>query len=201
MTTSEVLEKFKQQLMSYPSQMWQKWLFKFPLILWRMGLGPLLGHHLLVITAWGRKSGLPRHTMVEYHVRQGKIYVPSAYGDKAQWYQNLMANPHATIQTWQGAEPMVASRVTDGEELFAIAELMMQNNPVMMPWYLEDKGVELTREDVQAHKDAFYFLRFDPTTEPTPLPLEVDLAWLWPVVLVLALLRGKRLKRKLRRLR
>lgn len=43
-------------------------------------------------------------------------------------------------------------------------------------------GLSLTREEFLARKDRFCLVTFDPTGEPTPPPLEVDLAWLWPVV-------------------
>ena len=124
----------------------------------------------------------------------GKIYVPSAFAPKAQWYKNIMADPRVTVQTWQGAEAMRATRVTDGEELLAITALIRKHNPVMLDWYLDAQGVPPTREGILANKDRVYILRFDPTDEPTPFPLEVDLAWIWPVLLLLALLKRKRRK-------
>jgi len=189
-----LLDKFGREFMSYPQSKWRQLAFKAPLVLWRMGLGPVLGHHVLVITAKGRKTGLPRHTMTEFHVLNGKIYVPCAFAPKAQWYKNIMADPRVTVQTWQGAEAMTATRVTDDAELLAVTELMRKNNPVMLDWYFDTKGVTPTPEDILVNKDSLYFLRFDATDEPTPFPLEADLAWIWPVLLVLALL--KRRKRK-----
>ena len=138
------LDKFGREFMTYPTSKWRQLAFKAPLILWRMGLGPLLGHHVLVITAKGRKTGLPRHTMTEFHVMKGKIYVPCAFAPKAQWYKNIVADPRVTVQTWQGAEAMIATRVTDDEELLAVIALMQKNNPVMLDWYFETKGVEPT---------------------------------------------------------
>ena len=72
------LDKFGRAFMRYPDSQWQKLLFKAPLILWRLGLGPIMGHHVLVITTVGRKTGLPRHTMTEYHTMEGRIYIPCA---------------------------------------------------------------------------------------------------------------------------
>lgn len=189
-----LLDKFGRDFMTYPTSKRRQLTFKAPLILWRMGLGPLMGHYLLVITTKGRKSGLPRHTMTEYHVLNDKIYVPCAFAPRAQWYKNIVADPCVTVQTWQGAEPMLASRVTVDDELLAVIDLMAKNNPVMSAWYFDVKGVRHTRDDILAHKDDIYLLRFDPTEAPTPFPLEVDLAWIWSVLLVLALLKRKRRK-------
>lgn len=187
-----LLDKFGQKFMRYPTSKGWQLAFKAPLILWRMGLGSLMGHHVLVITAKGRKSGLPRHTMTEFHVLNGKIYVPCAFAPKAQWYKNILADPRVTVQTWQGAEPMIARRVTGDEEFLAIIELMQKRNPVMMDWYFEDKSIEPTRAGVLAHKDDIYVLRFDPTEESTPFPMEVDLAWIWPILLLVALLKRRK---------
>ncbi len=189
-----------KKLMVYPRQKWHKLLFKMPLILWRMGLGPLMGHYVLVLTTWGRKSGLPRHVMTEYHVMRGRIYVPCAFGPKSQWYRNLAADPHVTVQTWQGAESMLAHRVTDDEELRAVYTLIRRRNPVMLHWYLESLGLPDDVAALVAHKDRVYIIRFDPTSEPTPPPLEVDLAWIWPVWMLLSAFRrwlsGKRSRRR-----
>ena len=189
-----VLDKFGRDFMTYPTSKWRQFAFKAPLIFWRLGLGPLLGHHVLVITARGRKTGLPRHTMTEFHVMQGRIYVPCAFAPRAQWYKNIVADPRVTVQTWQGAEAMIAMRVTDDEELLAVIELMQKNNPVMLAWYFDAQEVEPARENILANKERIYLLRFDPTDEPTPFPLEVDLAWIWPILLLVALLKRKRRK-------
>ena len=69
-------EKYQQKAsgsMTYPKKGTLNRLnFKSPLIWWRMGLGPLMSHQalagnkMLVLTSWGRKSQLPRHTMLTY---------------------------------------------------------------------------------------------------------------------------------------
>ena len=188
----EAFNKLGRDFMTYPTSKRGQLMFKLPLILWRLGLGPLLGHYLLVITTKGRKSGLPRHTMTEFHTLNGKIYAPCAYGRKAQWYKNIAADPHVTVQTWQGAERMIATRVTDDEELLAVLQLVTRNNPVMLGWYLDSLGISPESEDIVAHKDRIYLIRFDPTDALTPVPLEVDLAWIWPVaMLVMLMLRRK----------
>ena len=77
-----------QGFLTYPSSGWQKALFKWPVHLWRLGLAPLIGHHMVLITQTGRKSGLPRRTMTELYLVEGKRYAPCAFGRRAQWYRN-----------------------------------------------------------------------------------------------------------------
>src|SRR5689334_11541899 len=77
---------------------------KTPILLWRLGLQPIIGRLMVLITDKGRKSGLPRRTVTEYHILDGKIFVPCAFGARAQWYKNILADPHVTIQTARGTE-------------------------------------------------------------------------------------------------
>ena len=168
----------------YPRTRWARSIARAPLVLWRLGLGPVIGRLMLVLTTTGRKSGLPRQAMVEYHMFNGRKYAPSGFGAQAQYYQNIMVNPYVTIQTAAGTERAIAARVTDDEELLAVFEQIKRDDPAfLLNSYFRSLGIEPTNEDILAHKDRIYLLRFDPVEEKTPPGLEVDLAWLWPVVL------------------
>jgi len=166
---------------------WLRWMVRAPILLWRLGLGPILGRVFMLLTTWGRKSGLPRRTVVEYHTLDGKIYAPCAFGPKADWYKNIVANPRVTVQTARGIQSMIATRVTDDEELLAVYELFRRRDPILLDAYLRSLDIRSDPADVMAKKDRIYWIRFEPTDEPTPPPLEVDLAWIWPVMLLLML--------------
>lgn len=169
----------------YPGADWAKFIAKAPLVTWRLGLGPLVGRWMMVLTTTGRKSGLPRRTMIECHWLNGRKYAPSGFGARSQWYQNIMANPYVTVQTTDGTEAMQAIRVTDDAELLAIFEMLQcEDPPFILNAYL--KSIDLERADpaeIIANKERIYWLRFEPTDAATPPGLEVDLAWLWPVAL------------------
>ena len=60
-----------------------------------------MGGRFVLINHIGRKSGQLRQTVVEVasHDPASDVYfVASGWGYKAQWYQNLMAQPDVTIQ-------------------------------------------------------------------------------------------------------
>jgi len=169
----------------YPHPSWAKTATKIPLITWRLGLGPLTGRLFMVLTITGRKSGLPRRAMVEYHRFNNKKYIASGFGADAQWYKNIVANPHITVQTSDGTESVRAIRVTDDDELIDVVNVFSSaDTATAINWYLRSYVVEPTPEDIIAKKDRLYILRLDPTNEPTPPGLDVDLAWLWPVALL-----------------
>lgn len=174
----------------YPRSRWAKLLWRAPLALWRLGLGPLSGKLFLVLTVRGRKSGLPRRTMLEYYELNGNKYVTCAFGERAQYYRNILADPQVTIQTAAGTASARAVRVTDDDEFMAVYELFKRRDPPLFYAYLNALDIEPTHEDALTHKDRIYFLRFEPTPAASLPGLEVDLAWLWPVFfLMLVVLR------------
>ena len=92
--------------------------FRLPVYLYRLDLGWLFGHRLLMLTHRGRKSGLLRQTVLEvisYDPATGECVVVSGWGGKAQWYRNIAESPALEIKT--GRERYVPSQrfLTTGE--------------------------------------------------------------------------------------
>lgn len=186
----QLIEPLKNKKMQdfYPKDKIGKTFYKLPILLWRLGFGPITGKIFMIITHVGRKSGLPRRTMVEFHSLNGIKYVTAAFGIRTQWYRNILANPNVTIQTADGTENMRAVRVTHDEELVTVADLFLRRDPPLMKWYLNSLDITPERESILANKENLVFIRFDPTSEPAPRGLEVDLAWIWPAILLWGLL-------------
>jgi deazaflavin-dependent oxidoreductase (nitroreductase family) len=171
----------------YSDSPWFRLLFKAPLIFWRLGLGPILGKFMVVMTTTGRKSGLPRHTMVEYRKFNGQKYVVCAFGEQSDWYKNILAQPNITIQTSDGIESVQAVRTMEDHELLAAYDAFRRGSQPLMDWYLESLGIPPTIDGLLANKEKLHILRFDPVDVKTPPALVVDLAWLWPLALILLL--------------
>lgn len=180
----------------YPSGKLMKLLYRSPLLLYRLGLGKLVGRLFMVITTTGRKSGLPRRAVVEFHTYNGRKYVYSGWGGRAQWYKNLQADPLVTIQTAHGAESVIARRLTEDDELREAFDFV-GGSPYMQAWF-NLLGAPVTMDNFLAHRDQLYLITFDPTDEPTPPPLEADLTWVWSVLGTLAgiLIQGYFKRRK-----
>jgi deazaflavin-dependent oxidoreductase (nitroreductase family) len=91
--------------------------FRLPIWFYRIGLGRLLGDRFLELTHIGRKTGLPRHTVLEVvrHDKQSGIYtIAVGFGQHSDWYQNIMANPHVEVRS--GGEHIQALAVPLSEE-------------------------------------------------------------------------------------
>jgi deazaflavin-dependent oxidoreductase (nitroreductase family) len=84
-----------------PPEGWRRLAVRLPILLFRMGLGPLFGKRLLLLHHTGRVSGLRRQAVLEvvdHDPARGSWTVASGFGPKAAWYQNLLHQPQAVIQ-------------------------------------------------------------------------------------------------------
>ena len=162
-------------------------LARSPIFLWRLGLGPILGKLFMVITTRGRKSGTPHRVMTEYHVMDGVKYAPCAFGEQSDWYKNIKADPYVTIQTSSGTEKALASRVIEDGELLELYHLIHRRNAPILVWYLNSMGIEDDPDEVLANKNKVVFMRFDPVKEDRLPGLDVDLAWIYPAILLVLL--------------
>ena len=75
--------------------------YRFPIYLYRIGLGRLMGKRFIHIQHTGRKSELPRHSVVEvagYDPKEDAYYIAAAYGEKADWFRNMMKTPQVKAQ-------------------------------------------------------------------------------------------------------
>jgi len=86
-------------------------LAKWALLAYKLGLGRLLAHKVLVLTAMGRSTGTARRTPLWY-VREGDvIHCFSGWGATSDWYRNVKANPQVTLEIgkdrWQTTAEVV----------------------------------------------------------------------------------------------
>ena len=126
----------------YPQGMLLKLARRAPILAWRMGLGRVLGHVLALITTTDCESGRPHRVVTRYFTYRGKLIVPCALGERSDWYRNVMTNPRATVQTWQGAEAMRAEVITEAEEIRALYPVAMRCNPGTLAAYLRSLGID-----------------------------------------------------------
>ena len=92
----------------------RRFLFRLPIWLFKARLGWLFGRRLLLLYHTGRKSGQFRQTVLEvirYDRSNKTYYLKSGYGDKADWYKNLMAAPDARIMVGLRQIDVVATRI------------------------------------------------------------------------------------------
>ena len=149
-------------------------LYRLPLLLWRMGLGWVLPSSMLVLTTRGRKSGLPRHTMLDYVVHEGEVVIGSAWGKRSQWARNLASDAIVNAETWRGGVmPGRALSITDETTLADLRRRLMRG-----------RESASNRSPVAG----FLFWRLEAAEVAAPAPLPRDLTWFPPLLSVLLVL-------------
>ena len=93
-------------------------LARAPIALYRFGFGRLLGTRMLLLEQTGRSSGRRRRVVLEVLGNPGPdtYVVASGFGESAQWYRNVMAEPRVRISTGRLASASAQARRMTGRE-------------------------------------------------------------------------------------
>jgi deazaflavin-dependent oxidoreductase (nitroreductase family) len=126
-----------------------------PQFLYAIGLGPIYGRLVLLLTTTGRKSGLDRVTPLQYEEMDGCIVIGSARGTKADWYRNIVANPNVKIRVKARQFDGAAEPVTDPQRIADFLEYRLAKNPRMIGFIMSREGVSKnpTRFELEKHAE------------------------------------------------
>jgi deazaflavin-dependent oxidoreductase (nitroreductase family) len=126
--------------------------FRLPIHLYKLRLGWLLGHRVLLLTHRGRRSERIYRTALEvvrYDPATGESVVVSAWGEEADWYRNIEANPAMEIRI--GRERYVPKqRFLSPEEVYAEVPL---TSVTIRGWYGPYPGGSATRSTVHERRE------------------------------------------------
>jgi len=108
-----------------------RWFVRAPIWLYRHGLGRLLGSRILMLEHTGRSSGQPRYVCLEIVERPAaeRIVIVSGFGERAQWYRNLRADPHCFVSTGRMRRAPAVARFLTGGEASAALERYQHEHP------------------------------------------------------------------------
>jgi deazaflavin-dependent oxidoreductase (nitroreductase family) len=106
-------------------------------LLYAIGLGPVIGKIILLLTTTGRKSGKKRITPLQYEEIEGKIHLGSARGTKSDWYRNIEADSRVEVRVKNRRFHGVAETVTDPVRIADFLETRLQRHPRMIGLLME----------------------------------------------------------------
>jgi deazaflavin-dependent oxidoreductase (nitroreductase family) len=112
-----------------------------PMLFYAIGLGPVIGRMVLLLTTVGRKSGLPRVTPLQYEEIEGVIYVGSARGHKADWFSNILVNARVGVHVGSRQFNGQADTITEPVQIADFFELRLSRHPKMMGVLLRLEGL------------------------------------------------------------
>ncbi|MCP4138685.1 MAG: nitroreductase family deazaflavin-dependent oxidoreductase [Chloroflexi bacterium] len=101
-----------QENLRQPPRGFQAWFSRMPIYFCKVGLGGLFKERFLLLTHTGRKSGLARKAVLEVVDKDSEnYYIVSGFGEKSQWFKNIMHTPQVNIQVGQKKMNALAERL------------------------------------------------------------------------------------------
>jgi deazaflavin-dependent oxidoreductase (nitroreductase family) len=100
--------------------------------LYAIGLGPILGRIVLLLTTTGRKSSKRRVTPLQYEEIDGIVYLGAARGPKADWVRNIRADPHVEVRVKNRHFHGLAELVTDPIRIADYLQVRLEHHPRMV---------------------------------------------------------------------
>lgn len=170
-----------------------KYFNRWMLLLWRLGLGrwlsswPSVGGRIMVLTTIGRKSGRARRTPLNYAIVDGAIYCLAGFGGISDWYRNLLADAEVEVWLPDGWWRGVAEEVTDEALCLPLLRQVLIGSGIVAP--LAGVNPHALSDDALAAATAPYrLIRIRCTEARTGPDGPGDLAWVWPLSTIGALL-------------
>ena len=106
-------------------------------VLYAIGLGPLVGRIILLLTTTGRKSGKKRVTPLQYEKIGDDYFVGAARGLKADWLRNIQSNPQVEVRVGARQFEGQAEVVTDPCRFADFLEVRLARHPRMIGLMME----------------------------------------------------------------
>jgi deazaflavin-dependent oxidoreductase (nitroreductase family) len=106
-------------------------------MLYAIGLGPLIGRIILLLTTTGRRSGMKRVTPLQYEKIGEDYYLGAARGLKADWVRNIQNNPQVEVHVGAKHFQGTAEVVTDPSRFADFLEVRLERHPRMIGLIME----------------------------------------------------------------
>lgn len=138
-----------------------------PRLMYALGLGPIYGQLVMLLTTTGCKSGLHRVTPLQYELIDGKIYVASVRGVKADWYRNIQSNPEVEVRLKSKHFRGRAETVTDPSKIADFLEYRLDKHPKMLRAITRIEGLppNANRQQLEAYASKRAMVIIHPTEE------------------------------------
>jgi deazaflavin-dependent oxidoreductase (nitroreductase family) len=140
--------------------------WRFPIWIYRLGLGGLLGRRFLLLQHQGRKSGKLRQSVLEIVQAEPELntyYVVSGFGTASDWYKNITNTPKATIQVGYQKLAVISEQLDPeeaGELMLEYARKYPKNLQALDK--LMGYGLEHTADGYRAFGKQIPIIRFSP---------------------------------------
>lgn len=153
-------------------------------LMWRLGLGRLAGvwpqgfGRLLVIEHTGRRSGSSYLTPVNYTTVGDDHYCVAAFGERTDWYRNLLATPNTAVWLPDGRwEVDVADVSNDPQRLELMRGVLIDSGFAADMVGLHPRTIG--NEDLADATATYRLVRVRPLRRQPAPNGPGDLTWIW----------------------
>jgi deazaflavin-dependent oxidoreductase (nitroreductase family) len=138
-----------------------------PRVLYRLGLGSLIGRYVFLLTTTGRKSGLPRVTPLQYEERDEAIVAAAMHGTGADWVRNILADPCVEVEVKNRRFPGQAEVVTDRGRVADFLAYRLRQHSRMIGSMLRAEGLpaQPSREQLEDYAAGLALVIIHPEQE------------------------------------
>jgi len=122
-----------------------RFFFAVPAWLWTHGFARLLGRSFLLLEHRGRRTGRRYRTVLEVVARDeqsGEVFAASGFGRASNWFRNLQADPHATIET-AGRRTTVVAHTLDPQERARVLARYGREHPWRRRFFEHELGADI----------------------------------------------------------
>jgi deazaflavin-dependent oxidoreductase (nitroreductase family) len=136
--------------MKLPTFLWK--IFRLgPRVAYALGLGPIIGEVVLLLTTIGRNSGKSRVTPLTYGENGNNFYVASARGPDADWLKNIAKHPRVKVRVGRRQFAARGEVVTEAAPIADYLQLQMERNPKLFARILRMEGLpdQPSRSDLE----------------------------------------------------
>lgn len=108
-----------------------RWLVRAPIWLFRARLGFLVGGRLLLLEHVGRRSGTRRYVVLEVvdHPTPSEYIVASGFGERADWFRNISANPAVRVSVGGRPPRAATARILEPADARAALQTYAHRHP------------------------------------------------------------------------
>jgi deazaflavin-dependent oxidoreductase (nitroreductase family) len=136
-----------------------------PQIAYALGLGPVIGGLILLLTTKGRVTGNPRVTPLQYEKIGDVYYVGATRGIRSDWVKNILKDPRVKIRVKSQKINGNADVITDPSKIADYLEFRLEKHPRMMGAMLKADGIPSApnRAQLEEYADQVVLVAIRPT--------------------------------------
>jgi deazaflavin-dependent oxidoreductase (nitroreductase family) len=169
---------------------------RFMLLMFRLGLArwlqpwPRVTGQILVLVHKGRRTGLTRHTPLNFAAVDGELYVLAGFGAVSDWYRNVKAEPRVEVWMPDGWWDAWAEEASEHPDRLRVLRAVLVGSGFAA--YAFGVSPRLPDERLAEISAGYRLVRLRRTAARSGPGGPGDLAWVWPLATVLLLLRRRR---------